>query len=216
MTKTTALDTVLALFKTDAKLTPKQINDAVGRGNYAAKHVLYLKLAGHDIEATKDGRSVVTYTYKGINPNVDVTVKAADRRAKDILVKTPIVAKKPKVIVTHDDDDIPVMDRGRKSSKRVDDVEATFGSSGSVGSYSVDADWDSLDSTNIRHLIQVLIAMESPCIKVCKIAPDTGFCVGCFRTIDEIRLWGKLTDIQRRNMMYLLEKRSMEKSNEKQ
>ena len=174
MTKTTALDTVLALFKTDAKLTPKQINDAVGRGNYAAKHVLYLKLAGHDIEATKDGRSVVTYTYKGINPNVDVTVKAADRRAKDILVKTPIVAKtpsvakvpakilsvaktpivakKPKVIVTHDDD-IPVMDRGRKSSKRVDDVEATFGSSGSVGSYSVDADWDSLDSTNIRHLI---------------------------------------------------------------
>ena len=179
MTKMTALDTVLALFKSETKLTPKRINDAVGRGNYAAKHVLYLKLAGHNIEATKDGRSVVTYAYKGINPNVDVTVKAADRRVKGILAttakpaqvakekpvavkssaKTPIVAKKPKVIISHTsdnrslDDDIPVMDRGRKSSKRVDDVEATFGSSGSVGSYSVDADWDSLDSTNISHLI---------------------------------------------------------------
>ena len=176
MTKMTALDTVLALFKAETNLTPKQINDAVGRGNYAAKHVLYLKLAGHDIEATKDGRSVVNYTYKGINPNVDVTVKAADRRVKDILTTTvkiaavpipaqvtkekPVVvkapAKKPKVVVSHideDEDDVPVMDRGRKSSKRVDDVEATFGSSGSIGSYSVDADWDQVDELNIKHLI---------------------------------------------------------------
>lgn len=57
--------------------------------------------------------------------------------------------------------------------------------------------------------------MNSPCIKVCKIAPDTSFCVGCFRTIDEIRLWKKLTDVQRQDIMYLLEKRRMEKSNEK-
>lgn len=176
MTKMTALDTVLALFKAETKLTPKQINDAVGRGNYAAKHVLYLKLAGHDIEATKDGRSVVNYTYKGINPNVDVTVKAADRRVKDILsttakiaavsvpaqvtkekpVAVKVPAKKPKVVVSHideDEDDVPVMDRGRKSSKKIDEVEATFGSSGSVGSYSVDADWDQVDELNIKHLI---------------------------------------------------------------
>lgn len=168
MTKMTVLDTVLALFKAETKLTPKQINDAVGRGNYAAKHVLYLKLAGHDIETEKDGRSVVAYTYKGINPNVDITVKAADRRVKDMLIKAPVVsvpvpvkntkpavkAKKPKVVVTHtDEDDVPVMDRGRKSSKKTDEVEATFGSSGSVGSYSVDADWDSTDGLNIKHLL---------------------------------------------------------------
>ena len=118
----------------------------------------------------------MNYTYKGINPNVDVTVKAADRRVKDILTTTvkiaavpipaqvtkekPVVvkapAKKPKVVVSHideDEDDVPVMDRGRKSSKRVDDVEATFGSSGSIGSYSVDADWDQVDELNIKHLI---------------------------------------------------------------
>lgn len=182
MTKTTVLDTVLALFKAETELTPKQINDAVGRGNYAAKHVLYLKLAGHGIETEKQGRSVVSYTYKGLDPNFDASVKPADRRAKTMLVpksKTvtkpvPVVAesvevksvkatktvkakavKKPKVVVTHadEDDDVPVMDRAVKSRKKIDEVEETFGSSGSVGSYSVDPDWDSVNSTDIRHLL---------------------------------------------------------------
>lgn len=58
--------------------------------------------------------------------------------------------------------------------------------------------------------------MNSPCIKICKIAPDTGFCVGCFRTIDEIRLWSQLTEIQKQNMMYLLEKRRAEETKKSQ
>jgi len=29
----------------------------------------------------------------------------------------------------------------------------------------------------------------SPCISVCQIDDRTGFCIGCFRTIDEIRDW---------------------------
>lgn len=58
--------------------------------------------------------------------------------------------------------------------------------------------------------------MNSPCIKVCKIAPDTGFCVECFRTIDEIRLWKKLTDVQRQDIMYLLEKRRAEETKKSQ
>ena len=58
--------------------------------------------------------------------------------------------------------------------------------------------------------------MNSPCIKVCKIAPDTGFCVGCFRTIDEIRLWKKLTDVQRQDIMQLLEKRRAEETKKSQ
>jgi len=56
--------------------------------------------------------------------------------------------------------------------------------------------------------------MRSPCIRVCKIAPDTGFCVGCFRTIDEIRLWSKLTEVQKQDMVYLLEKRKRNQKNE--
>jgi predicted Fe-S protein YdhL (DUF1289 family) len=29
----------------------------------------------------------------------------------------------------------------------------------------------------------------SPCISVCQIDPKTGWCIGCHRTIDEIRDW---------------------------
>ncbi len=29
----------------------------------------------------------------------------------------------------------------------------------------------------------------SPCISVCQMDPMTGFCIGCIRTIDEIRDW---------------------------
>ena len=29
----------------------------------------------------------------------------------------------------------------------------------------------------------------SPCVSVCQMDPMTGYCVGCLRTIDEIRDW---------------------------
>lgn len=37
----------------------------------------------------------------------------------------------------------------------------------------------------------------SPCIRSCRIDPDTGWCVGCLRTIDEIAAWGSMTPAQR-------------------
>ncbi len=43
----------------------------------------------------------------------------------------------------------------------------------------------------------------SPCIKICQTHPQTGFCVGCFRTLDEITDWRNLTDDQK--LMILLE-----------
>ena len=30
----------------------------------------------------------------------------------------------------------------------------------------------------------------SPCISICKTDPVTGYCYGCARTTDEIKLWG--------------------------
>jgi len=29
----------------------------------------------------------------------------------------------------------------------------------------------------------------SPCISVCQMDPVSGYCIGCYRTIDEIRQW---------------------------
>ncbi|MGH8854400.1 MAG: DUF1289 domain-containing protein [Telluria sp.] len=40
--------------------------------------------------------------------------------------------------------------------------------------------------------------VPSPCINLCKIAPDTGLCQGCLRTIEEIIAWGKADDDYKR------------------
>lgn len=39
--------------------------------------------------------------------------------------------------------------------------------------------------------------IRSPCVSVCRIDAATGFCEGCFRTLDEIAAWGSLPDAQR-------------------
>ena len=34
--------------------------------------------------------------------------------------------------------------------------------------------------------------IESPCVRICVIDPATGFCLGCFRTLDEIAGWSTM------------------------
>ena len=36
--------------------------------------------------------------------------------------------------------------------------------------------------------------VPSPCINVCQMSPETGLCLGCMRTIDEIVAWGTAGD----------------------
>lgn len=36
--------------------------------------------------------------------------------------------------------------------------------------------------------------IPSPCVKVCQLNPETGYCVGCLRTIDEIADWLEMTN----------------------
>lgn len=43
--------------------------------------------------------------------------------------------------------------------------------------------------------------IESPCIKVCVIHPETRLCTGCLRTIDEIGAWSSMSADQRRSVM---------------
>jgi predicted Fe-S protein YdhL (DUF1289 family) len=40
--------------------------------------------------------------------------------------------------------------------------------------------------------------VESPCIKVCVVHPETRLCTGCARSIDEIAAWSRLTPVARR------------------
>ncbi len=48
------------------------------------------------------------------------------------------------------------------------------------------------------------MAMVRPCILVCALDPQSGICVGCGRTGDEIGSWTSMTEAQRIALMQLL------------
>ncbi|MBS0291909.1 MAG: DUF1289 domain-containing protein, partial [Proteobacteria bacterium] len=41
-------------------------------------------------------------------------------------------------------------------------------------------------------------AVPSPCVSVCRMSPDRSHCEGCFRTLDEIRVWSQSDGARRR------------------
>lgn len=43
--------------------------------------------------------------------------------------------------------------------------------------------------------------LPSPCINVCKMDADSGLCLGCFRTIDEITIWARTDDVHRARIL---------------
>lgn len=49
--------------------------------------------------------------------------------------------------------------------------------------------------------------IDSPCIDVCSIDPQTRLCVGCARSIDEIAQWGSMTPDERARVMRELPRR---------
>ena len=49
--------------------------------------------------------------------------------------------------------------------------------------------------------------VPSPCISVCKMDADSGWCEGCLRTIDEIAAWSLLADEDKRAVWKLLSAR---------
>ena len=43
--------------------------------------------------------------------------------------------------------------------------------------------------------------VPSPCISVCELDADGRICVGCFRTLDEIAVWGSLDATAKRRIL---------------
>jgi len=52
--------------------------------------------------------------------------------------------------------------------------------------------------------------VDSPCIKICVIHPESRLCTGCLRTIDEIGAWSRMTPEARRSVMDALPTRAGE------
>jgi predicted Fe-S protein YdhL (DUF1289 family) len=48
---------------------------------------------------------------------------------------------------------------------------------------------------------------RSPCVNVCRIDANTGFCEGCLRTLDEIACWSGYTWDEKRAVLTRVESR---------
>ena len=51
--------------------------------------------------------------------------------------------------------------------------------------------------------------MTSPCIGICQMDDDSGYCIGCGRTIEEISGWSGATDEQRQATLDKLPERPL-------
>jgi ERCC4-type nuclease len=172
----------LAVLQLGKTVTPSQINDHVGTGEYAAKYVSFLNTRyGFTITANKDGRKVVSYTMIAEPANAADLRAQTPKAAKAKTAKAPKAAA-PKVVksaVAVDTKRIKAAAKSAKSvadikaanlaklkevaanrtkaAKRVrefDDVTEQFGTSGEVGtSFNVDRDWDSIDGLDLSKLL---------------------------------------------------------------
>ena len=43
--------------------------------------------------------------------------------------------------------------------------------------------------------------IESPCVNICVVHPDARICTGCYRSIEEIGAWSRLSPEARRAVM---------------
>ncbi|WP_431275114.1 DUF1289 domain-containing protein [Variovorax ureilyticus] len=50
--------------------------------------------------------------------------------------------------------------------------------------------------------------VPSPCISICRIDSESGFCEGCLRTIDEIAAWSRMSDADKRGVWRAIELRA--------
>ena len=47
----------------------------------------------------------------------------------------------------------------------------------------------------------------SPCINLCRIHAGTGYCEGCFRSLDEIAGWSRRADAEKRRILEAVDRR---------
>jgi uncharacterized protein len=50
--------------------------------------------------------------------------------------------------------------------------------------------------------------VPSPCISVCRVDADSGWCDGCLRTLDEIAAWSQLANDSKRSVWRIIEQRA--------
>jgi predicted Fe-S protein YdhL (DUF1289 family) len=50
--------------------------------------------------------------------------------------------------------------------------------------------------------------IQSPCVKICVVHPEARICTGCYRSIEEIAGWGRMSNEERASIINDLPARS--------
>jgi hypothetical protein len=173
MSKLAAHLVALNFLKSKGSATPAEINAHIGKGNYAAKYVCYLKLEGYEIETIKDGRTVSEYKFisDGDSATRDYQWVAPAKRGQTATpkVKAAKSAKAPKAktakpvkVRQSKQTAAPVKKAARnvlkdRADKEADAILAELGMKRggeyAGGTYSVDPGWDDLDGIDVMTLI---------------------------------------------------------------
>jgi hypothetical protein len=82
----------LAVIQLNKSVTPTEINDCVGTGDYAAKYISFLRRDGFVFDTFKDGRKIVAYTliaepvnaayFRNMQPKRDKLAEQVKREGK--------------------------------------------------------------------------------------------------------------------------------------
>lgn len=56
--------------------------------------------------------------------------------------------------------------------------------------------------------------VPSPCTNICRMNPATGWCEGCWRTLDEIAAWSTLSEAAKRDVWQALDARRAQHARE--
>jgi hypothetical protein len=172
----------LAVIQLNKSVTPTEINDCVGTGDYAAKYISFLRRDGFVFDTAKDGRKIVAYTliaepvnaayFRGMQPKRDKLVEQVKLEGKQYAVlkakgelfsqkaakakqeKTPEEIKAKNLVTMQKVTAKSKAKKVKQKSKRFDYVEKELGSTGEIAtSFTVDADWDSMQGVDVKSLI---------------------------------------------------------------
>lgn len=171
MAKIAAHFVALDFLKSKGSATPAEINAHVGRGNYAAKYVCYLKLEGYEIETIKSGKTVTEYKFISDGDSATREYKwvppalrgAAPKQKKVKAAAKPKASKPIKVRQSKQTPSAPVKKAARNVLKDKADAQADallrelgMKNAGEYagGTYSVDPDWDSMDGIDVANFLK--------------------------------------------------------------
>lgn len=131
----------LDIIKLNVPVTPGEINEYVGTGDYAAKYVSFLRRDGFVFATTRSGRSIVSYELIAEPTNA---AQFRNQTGKNKIAKAPVskVAKPVKKNYSNLVADAPV----KKLLKDIGlDLNSGAKENGELGNFAIDRDFDSYD-----------------------------------------------------------------------